>query len=543
MSLLLTIIAAPSSVSLSESSKAFDAQGGTIGRGKENAWVLDDPERFLSSLHCKISSEDGKYFLTDLSTNGTFLNGAANPMGKGCKLPLQDGDKFSLGDYEFSVSLWNPAQGPFASPGSESTSGGSAPDDFAQAQDPFPVAIEDGDPFSNSSASASPFDRGFISPGSLFGASPEETDPFAALDKARGSASFAAPQFADPFAGPSFSDHAEAHNQQVSWPDASPEVSAGGLIPDDWDSELLSDEPLSSPGVENAEAYPPSLNEPPFPGQPAPQKQAPLPNPGGANASGAGAALASNLAEQTPNEPSLARQAALEKANAKIEAELQILKQRILAQSQTGTSEPTVDTSLVDAMGFAGLSLTDERITEINAKAGEVIREAVKGLMQVLGSRSSIKNEFRMNVTTIQPVENNPLKFSANVDDALENMFVKQGNAYMKPIEAVREGFDSIAEHQIAIIAGIRAAFKSVIERFEPARLEERFQKQRKGGLIPGMQKARNWELYHDYYEELVGDLDNSFQYLFGDEFVQAYEDQLRKLAAAKKAKAKSVND
>lgn len=142
-----------------------------------------------------------------------------------------------------------------------------------------------------------------------------------------------------------------------------------------------------------------------------------------------------------------------------------------------------------------------------------------------------------MNVTTIQPVENNPLKFSANIDDALENMFIKQGNAYKKPVEAVREGFDGIAEHQVAILAGIRAAFKGVIERFDPIILEERFSKQNKGGLIPGSQKAKNWELYQEYYNELAGDIDNSFQYLFGDEFVSAYEDQLQKLAIARKSK------
>jgi len=161
----------------------------------------------------------------------------------------------------------------------------------------------------------------------------------------------------------------------------------------------------------------------------------------------------------------------------------------------------------------------------------------VTGLMQVLGSRSSIKNEFRMNVTTIQPVENNPLKFSANVDDALENMFIKQGNAYKKPVEAVREGFEGIAEHQVAILAGIRAAFKGVIERFDPVLLENRFAKQNKGGLIPGSQKAKNWDLYNEYYNDLAGDIDKSFQYLFGDDFVNAYEEQLSQLAIARKSK------
>ena len=141
-----------------------------------------------------------------------------------------------------------------------------------------------------------------------------------------------------------------------------------------------------------------------------------------------------------------------------------------------------------------------------------------------------------MSVTTIQPVENNPLKFSANVDDALENMFIKKGNSYKDPVSAVKEGFQGIAEHQIAILAGMRLAFKGVIERFDPLILEKRFEKRNKGGLMPGSQKAKNWDSYTEYYNDLVGDLDNSFQYLFGDDFVRAYEDQLQKLAITRKS-------
>ena len=52
--------------------------------------------------------------------------------------------------------------------------------------------------------------------------------------------------------------------------------------------------------------------------------------------------------------------------------------------------------------------------------------------------------------------------------------------------------------------------------------------------------KAKNWEAYASYYEDLVGDIDKSFQYLFGDGFVRAYEDQLQKLAISKKSRASS---
>ena len=253
---------------------------------------------------------------------------------------------------------------------------------------------------------------------------------------------------------------------------------------------------------------------------------------------------------------SVDKKSALEKANEKILAEIEILKkqaqkQALQQQIEKNTSAKQApktkqnikrastsnEKSLIDALGLENNNLSEEKIIEINQVVGELVRETITGMMQVLSSRSTIKNEFRMNVTTIQPVENNPLKFSANVDDAIENMFVKDGNAYKKPVEAIKEGFEGIAEHQIAILAGIRTAFKGVLSRFDPIVLEQRFEQFNKPGIIPGISKMKNWESYRNYYNELVDDMDNSFQHLFGYEFVQAYEEQLQKLAVARKSK------
>lgn len=48
----------------------------SIGRAAGNDWVLPDPERLLSKTHCVIAATGGRYLLTDLSTNGVFVNGA-----------------------------------------------------------------------------------------------------------------------------------------------------------------------------------------------------------------------------------------------------------------------------------------------------------------------------------------------------------------------------------------------------------------------------------------------------------------------------------
>jgi type VI secretion system FHA domain protein len=119
-------------------------------------------------------------------------------------------------------------------------------------------------------------------------------------------------------------------------------------------------------------------------------------------------------------------------------------------------------------------------------------------------------------------------------------MFIKDNKAYQKPLDAVREGFHGISEHQLAVLAGIQAAFRGMLERLDPDSLEQRFEKYRKAGVLKVGQKGKNWDSYKEFHQDLVNNIDNSFQHLFGYDFVQAYEDQLQKLLMARKAKARA---
>lgn len=521
MSIVITILKFPAGVSNTQASYTFTEQGGTIGRSAENQWILEDPERFISSRHTQISFENNQYVLTDLSTNGTFINGSADPVGKGSKAPLNDGDRFMLGDYEFQVNIMAGNQAAGASPFG---------DDFGS--DPFasPTGVDTSEFFDTPTEPGAFATGGHVSSSEpLFTGDPEETDPLAALDKA-GSGGDLTP------GGSKYTDDVFSMNTRYGWDnnDATseaidwPKVSMENGIPEDWDDDLMSGGPARRPTPPAAPAVPPPVAAPPPAAQPAPSSFV-----------HDEAALTDNNQSQQYSLEDVADQITrlesekytLEKQNLKLQAEIVRLK-------QPGAHSVTqMDEILIEAMGLSGRGLSKQKVAEISQVVGALIRETIVGMMQVLTSRSSIKNEFRMNVTTIQPVENNPLKFSANVEDAIENMFVREGNSYMRPLEAVREGFEGIGEHQVAILAGIRAAFKSVLQRFDPDALEQRFEKFQKGNIIPGMNKAKNWELYGQYYRDLVNDMDTSFQNLFGHEFVAAYEEQLQKLAMARKSK------
>jgi len=78
-------------------------RGIDIGRGAHLDWTLPDPTRYISSKHCEVRYKDGGYWLHDVSTNGTFLNGADHRMHAPHR--LRNGDRFTVGHYIVAVTL------------------------------------------------------------------------------------------------------------------------------------------------------------------------------------------------------------------------------------------------------------------------------------------------------------------------------------------------------------------------------------------------------------------------------------------------------
>lgn len=172
---------------------------------------------------------------------------------------------------------------------------------------------------------------------------------------------------------------------------------------------------------------------------------------------------------------------------------------------------------------------------ETAAMLGNIMRSVVQGLIEVLRARSEIKTEFRMPVTQVKVSENNPLKFAANAEDALGNLLGRRNSAYLPPQEAFDDAFNDVRFHQLAMLAGVRAGFDSLMNRFDPAQLQEGFERQSKRGLFGGGGKATYWERYTERFQEMSQDRDDTFRRLFGEEFARAYEQQLSVLKRERK--------
>lgn len=183
---------------------------------------------------------------------------------------------------------------------------------------------------------------------------------------------------------------------------------------------------------------------------------------------------------------------------------------------------------------LAALGLDPARVDPaIYQQLGVILRLTVQGLVEVLKSRAEVKNSFRMPTTSIKPVENNPLKFSMNAEDAVYNLFVKRNPGYLGPVEAFEEGFQDVTFHQLAVLAGIRAAFNAMLAKFHPTQLEEMYERKLRRTAMLGLgSKLKYWEMYRAQFEEIDRDREAHFQLLFGEAFARAYNEHLQKLAA-----------
>ncbi len=187
--------------------------------------------------------------------------------------------------------------------------------------------------------------------------------------------------------------------------------------------------------------------------------------------------------------------------------------------------------ALLAAMGLERHAFSEAELRELITTVGRLLRVTVEGLMRVLATRADFKREMRLEMTTIRPVENNPLKFSVDATDALNRMLLAPRPGFLPPVEAVQEALDDILAHELAMLAGVRAALEALLDRLEPKTLEARFDSHASlSGVLPPLRKARYWSIFVDTYGQLRRDAEEGFLRLFGEVFVKAYEAQVHAL-------------
>lgn len=538
--MLLTLeVVSPNGESLGANRRrTVGPDGVLIGRSKENDWVIPDP--YISRTHARVRYVSGAFYIEGMGRNPLALNDPANIVQNNDPQPLRDGDRFFLDEYEFRVTL----------------SAAGAP---SAIEDPFappsrPRIPETGLDALSGVQDAMEEDAGNLDPLAVLGGGSETTRPPTPkhVELNAGSAleqSYSPPPIASP-------PPAATSNPFTAAPPKPPEPTptptprpTPSVIPDSWDrtgfadakpvkptprANAASDDPFQPaarpaiPDVWDKTSMATRATPPPAPPvRPTPPRPTPPPAPP--------AALGEEPVSHTVRRP----QESVTMAPPVREAVPPPVPERVAshaAAAETG-AHSRARLSLEQLLRSAGVP--DAQMTpEIAAEIGEVLRIVVEGVMEVLRARAEIKSQLRMSMTRIQSTENNPLKFSPNVEAALHTLLVERNRGYLPTVQAFQEAMLDIRNHQMAVLAGIRSAFDSMLENFDPEKIEAELDRQAKRSLLNVVgAKARFRDHYVNEFARLARDKDKAFQNLFGERFAEAYEEQMDRLKALSRAK------
>lgn len=492
--------------------------GGSIGRAGSNTLVLDDPDRTVSRVHAQVQYRDGRFVIVDRGSNPLLCDG--RPVGQGNAVTLRGGERLTIGSFELSVTM--------------------------EAAPTAPMAC------------ATP------------GAPPSDEDPFADLLGGLGT-----PPADPPRAGPAAAGRMPRPPLPAPLDDPMAGA-AGGGFPDDPFADLLP--PAARAGQTAGAAPPDDFSDLGLPAASGPTAQAARIEDlfGGVAGGAIGGVGDDPLALSPLADPLLqpntaaraddplaafgqlpvAAQAARSdhlpigqfgfepprsRAAGPPAAERGDPRQRIAPHGPASPAEPAAtdapveDGAVLLAAFLRGLGPLHQAPTALTPalmeRVGSLLRTSTEGTLQLLHTRQALKREVRAEVTLIASQANNPLKFSPTVDVALAHLLGPTVRGFMPAEAAMRDACDDLRAHQFGVMVGMRAALARLIERFAPGELEKKIAaRSALDNLFAASRKARLWDQFAALYATIASEAEDDFHALFGQAFLQAYEEQMQRL-------------
>ena len=169
---------------------------------------------------------------------------------------------------------------------------------------------------------------------------------------------------------------------------------------------------------------------------------------------------------------------------------------------------------------------------------GALLRETAEGTLALLQSRAVAKRHMRAEGTHIAPRQNNPLKFSPDATEALTRMLQRDPSpGFLDPVAALHDAHHDLLVHQVAMVAGMRAAVFELFSRLGPAAVENAQGPAHGIARVPLLRAAALWQRHRLQHAHLLEHLDDDFETIFGREFLRAYEAQSHVDADADRAR------
>jgi FHA domain-containing protein len=206
---------------------------------------------------------------------------------------------------------------------------------------------------------------------------------------------------------------------------------------------------------------------------------------------------------------------------------------RVRPMSESAVDAEALWRGFQDGVGV-DLPLPNGPSPELLSAVGAMLRIAVNGIHRLIAMRAVAKSEMHADLTMIQVRGNNPLKFAPEAAAALKMLLQPPMQGFLSGPAALRDAVIDLQSHQVGVMAGMRAALGAVLERFDPVQLETQLSSRSFiDALVPSHRRAKLWELYVEHSRALRDEAEDDFGRLFGEAFLEAYNDQVKSLEAA----------
>lgn len=187
------------------------------------------------------------------------------------------------------------------------------------------------------------------------------------------------------------------------------------------------------------------------------------------------------------------------------------------ATPEFAASEPGQLKALFEGLGMPYLA-NQTLPPEFLQGLGGLTRILLDRLLDLLHARAEQKQKLRVQKTLFQRSENNPLKFSATAQDAIEALFVRRHNAFLGPQDAVEAAFKDVLQHERALMAGVEGVIAQLLgddgTPTEAAGL----------GTFALVRKARAYDAWLKRRAHYVDEFGDGDRMLRSDAFIDAYE-------------------
>lgn len=534
-------------------SNIFDLEGGTIGRGDENTWVLMDSNKFLSRVQASIIVRGNDYYITDESTNGCYINGLKEPLGRGNTHKIAEEDIILMGEYELLASYvedsyeveavnlshdnqsWEDASDPFSDVFNPKGN------DYVRPEVDFPISINSPVNFpkltsaEEESIVTSKEKSGYTQ---IFGGkdddlpedslSIKEVENFP-LDNLQENTNTLLRVKNKKEAEKSVS----VNQKEIVSKDSIFERPQNKQLPNSSDRTGVSSFSKSEGNFrgifgEECEIQPVTSTNP-------------------SDAAKTNIEVGNNFDE--PDNKHIFTDVASDQPQANInENSSSLNKERVrtasfndgkdVKEAKTAKKEKEEEAqiyfSLIECL-FKGMGQKPvnkgNKISEnVAISIGEILYESLQGMIELLKSRTDLKNQLRLDRTIIGSIQNNPLKYMINAEQVIKHILQEEDDkTYMPLIDAIKESFDDIKAHQYAVSISMQRALMATAKLyFSPESMQKKLDSVSPlGSKIPVQREAKLWSMFKETYAGMEDEATEIFQAILEKEIAKEYELQI----------------